>query len=361
MKKLPALLLSLLLFSKMNAQIGGRYGFEFLNLTSSPKVAALGGKYISHVDDDLSVTYHNPSLLNESMDKHISLSFVNYFAGIKYGYASYARRLTDHDNIAVGVQYISYGTFVGADEVGTQYGNFTAGEYALNLIFSHKIDSFFTFGGDIRNIFSVLEQYQSYGISTDWGLTYNNSKDLMTLALVVRNLGTQVTPYITGTYDQLPLEVQLGFTKQLRYAPFRFSITAQHLEKPDMSVTDFSSGNTSESASTLGTSPKKSGVSKVADQTMRHLIFGVELLPFKDFYLRFGYNYQRRQELKILTSPGMVGFSWGFGLSVSSFQLNYGRATYHLSGGATNHFSIATNLSRFSGKHRKGPVTSENL
>ncbi len=79
---------------------------------------------------------------------------------------------------------------------------------------------------------------------------------------------------------------------------------------------------------------------------MRHLIFGVEFIPFENFYLRAGYNYQRRQELKISSRVAMVGFSYGFGIKISKFHLSYGRATYHLAG-ASNHFSISTNFSSF--------------
>jgi hypothetical protein len=38
-----------------------------------------------------------------------------------------------------------------------------------------------------------------------------------------------------------------------------------------------------------------------------------------------------------------VGFSFGFGIKVSRFNLNYGWANYHRAG-ATNHISISTSL-----------------
>ena len=85
---------------------------------------------------------------------------------------------------------------------------------------------------------------------------------------------------------------------------------------------------------------------------MRHIIFGVEFVPLKNFYFRLGYNYQRRQEMKIDPRASTVGFSWGFGLSVSRFQINFGRATYHLAG-ASNVFSISTNLSELFTRNSK--------
>ncbi|MGC9344429.1 MAG: hypothetical protein ACP5E3_17120 [Bacteroidales bacterium] len=83
-----------------------------------------------------------------------------------------------------------------------------------------------------------------------------------------------------------------------------------------------------------------------ADNLMRHIILGIEFMPFENFYASMGYNYLRRQELKINNKPGMVGFSWGFGFKISKFHFSYGRASYHLAGGS-NHFSLSTNLSEF--------------
>ncbi len=345
MSKLLLFISGFFIFSnQVPAQIGGRHAYEFLNLVSSPRVASLGGKCVSLMDDDLALAYHNPALLNESMQNHLTLNYVNYFAGVKYGYVAYATKFLKKNTVAIGIQYINYGDFTAADEYGTITGSFTAAEYAFNVAFSHPIDSFLTIGADVRPILSVYERYQSYGLSSDIGLTYHNPHRLYTLALVVRNFGSQIKPYYDGNYESLPFEVQLGFTQQLRYAPLSILVTAQHLETPDMSVAtteDQNSGTTTDN-----NVPKKQKLEIISDEVMRHLIFGVEIFPIKNFFIRVGYNYQRRQELKIDSHVGTVGFSWGLGISILHFQINYGRATYSLAG-ASNHFSVATDLSTF--------------
>jgi len=350
MKQLLAFSIGLFFCYSCFPQMGGKHAYEFLNLVSSPKVAALGGKFISYMDDDLALAYHNPSLLNEQMQNHLTLNYVKYFAGVNYGYVAYGNKFCKKNTISAGIQYINYGDFTAADATGAITGSFTAAEYALNIAFAHPIDSFLTIGADARPILSIYEKYQSYGLSTDMGLTYRNPRKLYTLALVVRNLGTQVKPYYDGNYESMPFEIQAGFTQQLRYAPFRIMITAQHLEMPNMSVANSEEENSN--ATTDSKSSKKIGLANVADQIMRHLIFGVEFFPLKNFYVRAGYNYQRRQELKIDTRVSTVGFSWGFGLSISRIQISYGRATYHLAG-ASNHFSVATDLSTFYKKTMK--------
>ena len=66
-------------------QVGGK-AFQFLEMTNSARIAALGGKSVSAYDNDLNIAYYNPSILSEGMNNHVVLNYVNYFAGINYGY-----------------------------------------------------------------------------------------------------------------------------------------------------------------------------------------------------------------------------------------------------------------------------------
>jgi hypothetical protein len=95
-----------------------------------------------------------------------------------------------------------------------------------------------------------------------------------------------------------------------------------------------------------GEEKKEDPLARFGDNFMRHLIFGIEFIPTKNFYVNLGYNYKRRQEMKIEDKVGMVGFSFGFGLKINRFRISYGRASYHVAG-ASNHFSVTTNLSEF--------------
>ena len=78
----------------------------------------------------------------------------------------------------------------------------------------------------------------------------------------------------------------------------------------------------------------------------RHIIVNTEFLVSKNFNIRFGYNYQRRADLRIDEKLGTVGFSLGLGFRVNKFHLSYGRSAFHQAA-ATNTFSISTRLSDF--------------
>lgn len=324
------------------SQKGGESTYSFLGLTNAARVAALGGEVVSLLDDDINLVFHNPGLLTSGMHNHLNLNYVNYFAGVNYGYASYGYSLEGIGNFAAGMHYVNYGTFERTDELGQNQGTFRASEYAMNLVYSRLfLDSSLTAGVNLKPIFSAFEQYTSLGLALDLGVSYHFQGSLTTLGLVFKNMGTQITSY-TGRREPLPFEIQAGITQGLAHAPFRFNITLQHLERWDLTYTVPGQDETV----TLGNASEKSGFDLFGDKLMRHMIFGVEFLIGENFHVDLGYNYKRRKEMKVNVHPGMVGFSMGFGFRVSKFHFAFGRASYHLAGG-TNHFSLTTNLSDF--------------
>ena len=330
--------------AQLNAQIGGTHTYDFLNLIHSARAASLGGDVIAINDNDFGLVYHNPALLTSEMNHDLVLNYVNYFIDINYGYTAYAMNTKNKGTFSGGIHYINYGDFIEADEKGIITGEFKAAEYAINLIYSRPIDSTFRVGVNVKPIISTLEKYTSLGLTADLGVVYSKPQSLFTAALLVKNIGTQLKTY-TNEHESMPFNIQLGISQKLKHAPFLFSVTLDHLEKWDLtydkpesegsSLDQFSSGEESEST-----------IDKIADQFMRHVIIGVEFSPVDNFYVRAGYNYRRRQEMLIESKTSTIGFSWGFGVKISKFHLSYGRATYHLAG-ASDHFSISTNLDSF--------------
>jgi hypothetical protein len=76
---------------------------------------------------------------------------------------------------------------------------------------------------------------------------------------------------------------------------------------------------------------------------MRHLLLGIELVPTQNFTIRAGYNYQRRQEMMLTDRASVVGFSFGVGIKVKRFRLDFGTSRFHIAGSSTL-LSLAINL-----------------
>jgi hypothetical protein len=320
------------------AQVGGTGTYKFLTLTNSARVAALGSKNISLNDGDLNLVFHNPALLTPEMNKNIALSYIDYFAGIGFGQTAYAFDIDSVGTFNAGMQYVDYGSFRGADRFGNLNGNFYAKDLALNLSFSRAIDSSFRLGVTLKPVFSSYERYTSYGVVADFGATYTVDEGRLTIAAVVANVGSQLKTYTSKDYETMPFEILLGVTKRLAHAPFRISITAHNLQHYDMLY-----DRPEELTNTSTTTSEPSKMEKFADNFFRHIIGGIEFIPSKSFYISSAYNYQRKKEMALEDSPGMVGFSFGAGIRLKRFSISYGRAVYHAAGGS-NHFSLLLNL-----------------
>ncbi len=307
------------------AQLGGNATYQFLNLMSSPRQAALGGKVITNVDYDVTQALYNPATINIEMDNQLALNYANHLGDIRYGTAAYAytvdrRTQTFH----AGVTYINYGNFEGYDENGNSTGDFTGNEAALSIGYALQIGfSDFYAGANIKLISSKLEQYSSFGAALDFGVIYINEYLDFNAALVVRNIGTQLTTY-AGLNEPLPFEIDFGMSQTLENVPIRWHLTFENLQQwpiatanPARATTDLNGNQTQEEVGFLS-------------QLIRHTLLGVELFPNKGFNLRLGYSFRRAEELRIIEQRNFSGLSFGIGLKFNKLRFSYTHARYSL-------------------------------
>lgn len=333
-----------MIFSSSFAQIGGNYAYSFLEKPVSARVAALGTNFTSIDDNDMNIGFVNPSLINSNMNNNISLAYVNFFSGINYGFAQYGKSFEKAGDFVATLQYYNYGEFDYADDGGTLGGNFGAADYAINIGWGRQLDSNFSIGATAKLIYSYYETYNSFGLAVDVAGTYKSNNGWV-MSLIASNIGMQLKNYVPGSRDPLPFNTQFAISKRLEHVPFLFSVVYDHIEKWDLTYENPSNPSGTVDPITGNVSPE-SGFSKFGEQLMSHFIVGGEMYIGKNLVLRGSYNYRRRSELKVEDKLGMVGFSWGIGVRISKFKINYSRSTYHLVG-SPNYLSLSFNLDSF--------------
>lgn len=337
MKKL-VFVLCVLMTTTGFSQLGGRGTYQFLNLISSPRQAALGGKIITNYDYDPDSALYNPATINYKMDKQLSANYVNFLADINYGTASYAYLVDRHTQVIhAGITYINYGTFDGRDESGQATGDFGGGEAALSVGYARNIPyTNFHVGANVKFITSQLAEFNSIGGAVDLGVIYNYEDWDLNAAFVIRNIGTQFTPFV-DTFEKLPLEIDAGISQIVPNVPIRWHLTFENLqlwniafENEARGITDFDGNVTPEEIGFL-------------DNVVRHTIVGVELFPRGGFNLRFGYNFRRSEELRIINQRSFAGISAGFGVKINKIRFNYAYARYN-SAASSSFFGIGIDL-----------------
>lgn len=344
-------IVAILLFftSLLNAQIGGEDSFEFLNLTQSSRVTALGGQLVSVADSDISLGYSNPATLNAANHGQLSVNHNFLFAGITHGFASggfhhAASDITFH----LGFNYINYGDFVRTDLFGNRTGEFDSGETAITIGAGKQLNERIRAGVNLKFANSSFDVYRAFAVAGDIGLLYENPESNFSVGIVAKNIGAPITNF-TNTRESLPFDFQIGLSKRLKHLPFRLSITAHQLHRWNIRFDDANDTNT---ITFLGQDPtEQSGLSKEVDNFFRHFIFSGEFLigPKENFKLRIGYNHLRKQELAVSEFRSLGGLSFGIGWQIRKFRFDYGVGYYHLAG-AANSLSLAINLSEFGKK-----------
>ena len=308
------LLISLLCVWPTAAQ-ESQTAYNFLRLPVSAHVAALGGENITLTDDDATLIFHNPSLINGVSDRTINLNYMTYMEGAKTASAAYVMAAGDRATWGVTGQYMDYGTMRQTTVVNEDLGTFSARDIAIGGSFAYALTNALSGGITAKVISSHIAGYSSLAVGFDLGLNYLNEGGDLSISAVARNLGGQVKAY-DDTFDRIPFDLQLGISKRLGNAPLRFSATLSRLNDWD-------------------------------EAFGRHLAIGVDVLLSDQIYIAAGYNFRSASQMKINDGDGSsahgAGLSLGAGLQLERFKLNIGYGKYHVSASSLL-FNIAYTL-----------------
>jgi len=331
----------LLLCSTLSfSQIGGKYTYQFLNLITSPRQAALGGKVITNYDYDVNQAIFNPATINAEMNNHLTANYGSLYGEVAYGTAAYAYTWDRHvQTFHASVNYVDYGTFEGRDNLGNLTGDFTGSEAALSFGYAYNVPyTDIYLGASGKLISSTLESYNSFGGAIDLGAIYIDEDNDINIALVLRNMGMQFTTY-AGTREKLPFEIIAGISQEMENVPLRWHITLENLQQWNIA---FSNPNKGEQ--TIEGEVEEEKVS-FFNNALRHVIVGAEMFPGKGFNIRLGYNFRRGQELSIKDQRAFAGISAGFSLSFYDrmIRFDYSYSRYTLAAN-TSLFGLTINL-----------------
>lgn len=324
--------LFLLLSFQSFGQVGGESIYGFLNISTSARQTALGGKVLTLIDD-VNQPMWNPSVINSDLDKQLSVNYSSYLAGVDIGSISYSKLMNRRfGNLQGSIKYLNYGSIVRADENGVESGTFNASDIAISIGYARNLPwTNLYIGGNTKIIYSSISGFSSAGIALDLALLYNNPYKDFVLTLVARNIGTQLTSF-NGEREKLPFELALGGSYKLQHVPLKWYFTVDNLQQWNIAV-----ANPSNQTTDLEGNVTKEKIGFI-DNIFRHFVVGAELFPERSINLRVGYNFRRATELKLQNVRTFGGISFGFGLKMNKIKLNYSYSKVH----------TATNISTFS-------------
>lgn len=302
MKKVVFTLIGIL-FALLSSAQESQEVYTFLRLPVSAHAAALGGDNITISDDDPTMIFHNPALISNTSDKSINLNFMTYMEGSKSASASFIKAWGERATWGVSAQYMDYGSMKEMTIDNIEVGTFSAKDIAIAGTFAYLLGNRWSGGITLRVISSSIAGYNSMAIATDLGLNYLDDERGWSISAVAKNLGGQVKAF-QDTYEKIPFDLQVGVSKEFNAAPLRFSATFSRLNRWDTSF-------------------------------IQHLAIGADVFIGESIYIAAGYNFRRREEMKISegdsSSSHGAGLSIGAGLTLKRFKLGVAYAKYHVS------------------------------
>lgn len=332
----------------VHAQVGGTTVFTILNQSPSARATAMGGTFISLLDDDASLALQNPSLINPRMNNHLSLNYTAYLSDIKAGYAGYVHTFNKiGTTFNAGIQFVNYGTFDAADEVGNSNGTFDGAEYAITIGAGREYAQHFHFGISATFLTSRLESYTASGAALTFAGCYHDSAQGLTATVEFKNVGTQFHSYTSSNKEPLPFDLQAGISKRVPHTPFLFSLVLHDLYRWDIRYDD--PNEQIQTSILLDSTQQTKNKNYIGDKIFLHTIIGTEINFGQHFRISVAYNHQRRQELAFENRKGLAGFSFGAGIRINRFRFDYGRSIYNVVDGV-NHLSLSANLDELFGK-----------
>lgn len=332
---------------KAEAQVnGGEHMFEYLRLSTSPHMTALGGMTVINPSQDIMLATGNPSLLRERFHTNLGLNYSMYYAGTRVSNLLYAHHVKAvNTTFGAGLQYINYGDFNMTDYIGNSLGTGSATDYCLQLYASKQYLERWRYGMALKFANSRLIDTKARALLADVGVSYFDTTNKIYFGAVVKNAGVALQNYEKGYNQPLPIDVEMGITKKFKKAPFAISILGHHLYTWDVRYNN-PADKVSNSLLFSDTTTKEKKY--FADKLFRHLVFAVEMNLGKRMEISVGYNHMRRGELAIEDKKFITGFSLGAGLYLHRFIIHFAQSYYHLTG-AYNEIGINFQLNQIVG------------
>ena len=333
------LVLSLIFAFTAHAQPSSNNGFISIKNISGAREGALSGTARAVFDGDLSMALKNPTILSDETNGAATFTINPWFEGITSGNAAYSFQYKKF-HIVPAIAFFSYGSFEGRDNLGNISNEYSARDLQLSVGAGYKVNERISVGATYKFINSKYESQGASFMGVDLLGSIINEDKLFMLTAGVENVGVVLSQF-DGDDQKAPTNLYISLSKKLDNAPFRFYLTLDQLNRWDIIPEDLYK----EPANAFGEEETSSdpGFGK---QLFFHTKLATELVITKNFHIRVGYNYQRREELKLIEKPGMAGFTYGFEFKVNRFRFAYARARYHQAF-ANNFFTISTNINKF--------------
>ncbi|MCK6613329.1 MAG: PorV/PorQ family protein [Ignavibacteriaceae bacterium] len=236
MKKSAVLLLFLLILSpaeEVNSQVAlnkvAQSTMNFLLVSTSPRAAALGDAYTSHVNGVDGMWYNPAGLAGMTTEFGASVHYTGWIADINYLSGGAAWNLGNYGVLGVNLLTVDYGTIIGTSLLTAAESNLyplgykdngnlsNIGAYAIGISYAKEISKEFSAGGTVKYagqslgsslVEAGMKDNDATKLVFDLGVRYKTSFKGFSFGMSIRNFASNIKREEID--EQLPLIFALG-------------------------------------------------------------------------------------------------------------------------------------------------------
>ncbi|PKK82144.1 MAG: hypothetical protein CVT49_15255 [candidate division Zixibacteria bacterium HGW-Zixibacteria-1] len=263
--------------------------FDFLKIQAGARPVAMGGAFTGVADDEASL-YYNPAGVVDLEGRHFIAGYHNNIFDMQSGFLGYIHPLREGQKLSVYVNYLNYGSFDRTTVDGEVIGDFSGGDLLLATSYAREMNERIDVGVTGKFIYEKIDEYSASGFAFDLGLKYSlNDRNSTTFGLMMQNLGTQLSTYVSGgDKESLPLTIRGGGSTHPRGLPV--VVAADVIYPTDNDV---------------------------------YFAVGAELVSTRPLFIRAGWTNLGENYKTGAGSDDLAGFSAGIGLESNKLQISY--------------------------------------
>jgi hypothetical protein len=266
-------------------------GYAFLRVPVGARPAAMGASFLA-VSRDVHAIYFNPAGIADLSARSGAFGYLNHILDIQSFFGAYVH---PHSRGCYGlaINYTDYGEFTRTNELGEEKGTFSANTVVAYLSYSQVRAEKLLLGVNVKLIRSQLDRFSSDAFAVDLGVIYHSTiMGNLTFAGGIFNLGRARSGFIQ-TKEKLPLNFQIGISKQLAHLPLLYSLTLIRYEDDDL---QFRAGG--------------------------------EFTLSKALFLRLGYDTVGSDQKVGTDRDRFAGLSFGLGFVIKDYTLDYSLSSF---------------------------------
>lgn len=185
----------------------GTTGFDLLNITIPARQSAMGNTALGLTDDAFGF-YFNPAGLVDINQSRLGISYTNYVAGVQFGAIAYSRPFDDK-GIGFGITYLNSGAMKKTDEFGDGDKTFTVSYANCDFAFGYLLSEPIAFGFGLKGLYGKIDTFFTIGVAGNIGGSFLLPVPGLHFGIAIKNLGVVFKPFRLEK-DRLPLDFGAG-------------------------------------------------------------------------------------------------------------------------------------------------------